>query len=128
MVLNLNNLFNFKKYGDNVALVSNEREITYQELEQLTFEFSSFIRKRALVFLICTNSIEAVIAYISIIKSGAVCLLINDNNLEELLIKYKPEYVFSPKDTESNANIIKEISGYVLYKTNFEIDYKVDDE
>lgn len=99
MVLNLNKLFDLKKYSSNIALITDKQEITYQELDDLVCKFSEeFIAERSLILLVCTNTIESVIAYISIIKSGSVCLLVGDTNIDELLVKYKPKFVFSPKN------------------------------
>ena len=128
MVLSLNNLFDFKKYADNIALITYEKEITYHQLDQLTIEYGSYIKERSLVFLICTNTIESVVAYLSIIKFGSVCLLIGDNNIEELLKKYKPEYVFSPKAKELDIKVVKEFDSYRLYKTAYDVDYKLSDD
>ncbi len=129
MGLNLNNLFDFKKYSNNIALISDKKEITYQELDDLVCKFSEeFIAERSLILLVCTNTIESVIAYLSIIKSGSVCLLVGDTNIDELLVKYKPKFVFSPKNKNIGLQAVKEFDSYKLYKTNFDIDYKLNDK
>lgn len=129
MVLNLNKLFDLKKYSSNIALITDKQEITYQELDDLVCKFSEeFIAERSLILLVCTNTIESVIAYISIIKSGSVCLLVGDTNIDELLVKYKPKFVFSPKNKNIDLEAVKEFDSYKLYKTNFDIDYKLNDK
>ena len=122
-------VFNFEAYKDNIALISCSAEISYSDVDSLSILFSSKIRKRSLVFLVCTNTIDSIISYIGIIRSGAVCILIKERNFDSLLEKYKPEYIVAPSDVlQIQASFLCGLNSYSLYKTDYLIDYEVSDD
>ncbi|PHR69852.1 MAG: AMP-dependent synthetase [Arcobacter sp.] len=121
-------LFNFDNYKNNIALITNDREVTYKELDQLSYEVGMLLDNKSLVLLVCTNTIDSIISYIGIIKSGAKCLLVANTDIESLLEKYKPQYVFSPIEKNINAKVIKEFGSYIACKTNFDVDYEINNE
>ena len=124
----LNNLFNFSEYKNNIALISNKKEITYNELDNASNEIQNLLHNGLLVFLVCTNTIDSVIAYVGILKSGAKCLLVADTDIEHLLKKYKPHYIFSPKEKRIQGSSIKRFGEYIAYKTNYNIAYKINNK
>ena len=124
----MNNLFNFSTYKNNIALISDKQEITYSELDSSSYEIQNLLNNNSLVFLVCTNSIDSIISYIGIIKSGAKCLLVNDTDIEHLLEKYKPHYIFSPKEKRLQGSLIKAFGDYVAYKTKYNINYKINNK
>lgn len=120
--------FSFEAYKDNIALISSDSEITYSEVERASLVLSEKIRKRSLVFLVCTNTIDSIIAYTGIIRSGAVCVLIKERNFDFLLDKYRPEYIVAPSDIIQNGcSAICGMGRYTLYKTNYITDYEISD-
>lgn len=124
----MNNLFNFGKYKNNIALISNKQEVTYEELDIVSREIQNLLNSSSLVFLVCTNTMDSVIAYVAIVKSGAKCLLVANNDIEHLLEKYKPHYIFSPKEKKIQGSLVKEFGDYVAYKTNYNIDYEINNK
>ena len=124
-----NNIFDFTAYKGNVALISSNAELTYSELDSLSLLLSLKIRMRSLVFLVCTNTIESIISYIGIIRSGAVCILIKERNFDFLLETYKPEYIVAPSDILNiQGSVLYRMNSYTLYKSNYPIDYQVSDD
>ena len=88
---------------NSIALIddSSDRQLTYSELTKYCLQISEQINfnGKKLAFLFCDNSIESVIAYLSILRSGNAVFLVNtkmDDSLKETLLKiYLPEIVFS---------------------------------
>lgn len=92
-----------KHFSDRTALteVDSEKTISYSELDKLTDDIAEqFISKdKKLFFLFTNNSIESVIAYLSVLKSGDAVLLLDDklnsgirNNLISV---YKPAVIIN---------------------------------
>ena len=94
------NLFNnFSKHKNNTALINENNEIiNYKSLGSLIENFTINIKKRCLVFLICNNSLEAIIGYLGFIKANCVTTLIDEKTNEKFLLniisKYTPNYIF----------------------------------
>lgn len=118
-------LFNFSNYKNRVALISENEEVTYSQINEKASEIEKLIGDRCLVFLICTNTIDSIISYLSILKSGSACLLVADIDISELVEKYKPRFIFSPKEKKLSGRIVKELNSYSLIKTNYETSYKI---
>ncbi len=86
-----------------IALIddSSGRQLTYRELDNfcslLTDRITSDEKK--LAFLFCDNSIDCIIAYLSILRSGNTVLPVSsrmDDTLKVVLLKiYRPEIVLS---------------------------------
>ena len=74
------NLFNnFSKHKNNTALINENNEIiNYKSLDSLIENFTINIKKRCLVFLICNNSLEAIIGALGFIKANLVTTLIDE--------------------------------------------------
>ena len=65
MILN-----NLKKYSENIAIITKDlKTIKYKELFEEINKFKFKIKDRKkLTFLICTNEIEVIIAYLSFLE------------------------------------------------------------
>lgn len=94
-----NNLLDF---SNKVLFISNTKKITYYEINNICDEMATFIKDKSLVFLLCSNCEEAITGYLACLKSGSVPLLINSNIneifLKNLINKYKPNYIWLPKE------------------------------
>ncbi len=92
-----------EKYGNKIALVHNEKTISYNKLNELSNKFARYLKeekkicKNDVISIISNKSIELFICILGIIKSGA-CYLPIDANLPEERIKYMIE--------NSNSNVI----------------------
>lgn len=119
-------MWDLKKYGENIALIDDRGNmVSYSELNSRQAEFAVYTEGRNLVFIICTNKIEALVSYISCIKNGNVPVLIDRNidiyELMELIDSYYPEYLYMPYESQ----LYKDISGY---KSGYESINTADDE
>ncbi len=97
---------------NSIALIdgSSKNTLTYGELLNRCNHLSDKLKfkQKKLVFLFCDNSVESIITYLSILRSGNSVYLANnrmDNSLKNNLINlYKPEIIFSA----DNLNLMLE--------------------
>ena len=71
---------NVENHGDKIAVIDNEREITFIELYEKVEKFSNNIKilnQEKIISLISENSISFIIAYLGIINSGKIVHLIS---------------------------------------------------
>ena len=117
-----------------VALVDNEgNRLTYGELVERMEEFGNKVEPRTIIFILCKNTVGAMIGYLSFIEKEAIPLnlssKIDDNLLNALIDTYSPQYLWVPDEDakkfsfEMTANAY----GYSLLKTGNEI-YPVNDK
>ncbi len=137
MVLSLNNnniwkLFKLEEFSERISIIAENKKISYKDLHKLSKNFESLIRKRCLVFIICKNCVESISGYLGVIQSGAVPVLLNGTinrlQLEKLIEKYRPAYIFLPSiknKTILNKTIIDTIGSYDFCKTGLDHDYNI---
>lgn len=104
-----------------IAIIDNfDQVITYGELCAVCRADKNVISDRAVVFILCRNTVGAVSSYISCVENGAVPLLlsasIDESLLEHLLKAYEPSYIIAPKDLAVDGQIIGERFDYCLRK------------
>ena len=71
---------NVENHGDKIAVIDNEKEITFIELYEKVEKFSDNIKilnQEEIISLISENSISFIIAYLGIINSGKIVHLIS---------------------------------------------------
>jgi long-chain acyl-CoA synthetase len=123
-------------YGTATAIITESSEhFTYAELLTTADVLKEYINKRCLVFSVCENSLESVVGYIGFLRARVVPLLLNDNINRELfdnlLLTYKPEYIWLPRKKAKTGDWGREeycYGNYVLLKTDYVIDYKLHDD
>lgn len=108
-------MWNFKQHEKGTAFVDDQgQSLSYAQLIHEVDVFSSFLRQRALVTVFCSNTIGAILGYISCIQNRTICQLVSqelDDFLADGLIEtYQPDYLWLPA-TNPRAS-----SGTVLYK------------
>lgn len=129
-------MWNFKKYGDNIAAMSDRKEcITYQQLAIATERLREKIDGRCLVFSICTNSVGSIVGYAGFLDHNIVPLLLDSHLdfklLQQLIDTYKPSYLWVPESMNESFNVFEAIYSdfnYSLMKTNYDIKYPLFDE
>ena len=122
-------MFSFDKNKDNIALITDDCTLSYQDLQKLCDEFISQINNRCLIFILCKNSVPSVTGYVAAIQNRVVPLLLaadSDKSLVcNLISKYHPNYLWLPKtrvqDFEGEA--LYSLDDYVLLKTQYKKDY-----
>lgn len=107
-------MFNeLSKYGNEIALIGEKNEkITYKRLVSESDKIKKNIKKNSLVLLICKNSVESIIGYVSFLKNDHITILADANFEKKYLIRlvniYKPRYIFSQRNF-FNQKYFKEI-------------------
>jgi len=123
-------------YGSTTAIISESSEIfTYAELFKSADTLKNQINKRTLVFSLCENSLESVVGYLGFLGGSIVPVLINgtikNELLDNLLLTYKPEYIWLQSKKANAGNWGTEVyrfGNYVLLKTAHVIDYTLHED
>ena len=114
-----------------VALVHNNKRITYAELNTLANKIRNFLakktKKHSTIALIRENSIEYLVAYFGILKAGCICVPLDAAmSGEEILSRLQivsPAFVLSQDSLINKKGIESKSFGFIdienLLKTNF---------
>ncbi|AFH50195.1 Acyl-CoA synthetase [Ignavibacterium album JCM 16511] len=95
-----------RNYRNKTALIEadSETSVTYSELDELSDEIAEQLisEDKKLVFLFTDNSIDSLVAYLSVLKSGDAVLLLDDKlNYEirdNLISIYKPSIIINQNE------------------------------
>ena len=117
-------MWSFDRFSDRIAAVDDkENAITYAQLSALECEIRENVG-RALVFLLCRNSIGTLAGYAAMINAGSVPVMVaadlDKELLSGLLDTYRPEYIWLPDDMApcfGNAEEMFSRFGSTLLKT-----------
>lgn len=116
--------------GDKVALYTEEKEVTYVQLDEVAKKITDSVPARSFVFLICKNCIASVAGYIGFLQKRIVPVLLNsaiDKELfNELCEHYRPQYIWCPEGFIEDKAIYG-YEGYGLIETGAEAP-KMDDD
>ena len=118
-------MWRFKQFSTNIAIIDElQNSYTYDQLLNEIEMFDQQIRdEKSLVFVLATNSLSSITAYVSLIEHKHVPLLlpatIDHDLLSNLIQEYQPHYVFAPKDYKLDDDLLMAsyfIRDYVLYQ------------
>lgn len=108
--------------SNDIALIEATGKInTYLELQQNVSDFSTFLTEKHLIFIIGENDLPTIVCYASSIETEIVPLLlsprINQNQLDNLIITYKPKYIFQKigLNPYRNYNLRSKYMSYSLF-------------
>ena len=108
-----------KKYKKKTALISKNKHISFIELENYLNDLAKNFEKENLMFLICENNIESILFYLSSIKKKCALVLLEKNitgvNLNNLISKYQPRYIFTNKKNNYNFSKFNKKKIYMNY-------------
>lgn len=129
-------MWELNQFGKNIALRDEFNNfMTYEQLETESKIIRNEIGKRALVFCLCKNEIGSVLGYVSFVNELVVPVLLSAHLEKELLSNlldtYCPSYVWIPKELEkefSKGKILYEKYSYLLIKTDYEMEYELNDD
>lgn len=114
-------LFDLEQYGDRVAVVQDDRRLTYHDLSCMAQRIAAPAKPRALAFMLCTNSVASLAAYVGFLRRGVVPLLIEATIerglLTDLIDRYHPSYLWLPTDQATafdGAQALLECESYQL--------------
>ena len=130
------NYFNeIKKYKNNIALITEKENFSYNSLIDYSNKFFKKIKERSLVLIKCQNSFETFIAYITFVKLNCPIILVDgnliDENYIEIINAYKPDYIFQIKRNtkiELNYSLYNTFGFYDLLENKKKIDIKINDD
>lgn len=110
---------NLKLNKDNCALITEDKNISYLQLDMLADKITELLKPRDFVFLVCKNAVASVAGYAGFLKKKIVPVLLNSSIDKELFHSlretYSPQYIWCPEDfTEGEA--IYSSNGYKLLK------------
>ena len=122
-------------YKNQTSLISKDEKISYQDLNVLAIKFTKSIKKRSLAAIICSNSLASIAAYIGLINSDCVVMLIDENisqlAIEKILKDYKPEYLSVPKQNKlkfNNYTEVDKLNNFFLLKRKKFFKFNLNDE
>lgn len=128
-------VFKFDNFRNNTALIEENGQILkYNEFYDFSVEIKKVLNQRCLAFSFCSNTIGSVLGYTHFLNNNIVQALINKdldlNMINNLIDEYKPSYLWIPKEMQNKFNFetVFEKYDYALVKTNFEIDYLLNDD
>lgn len=125
MILNLNH------FENDVAVITEEgKTIIYRELSFYCEKLIQNIKKRCLIFNLCSNTLGSLVGYVAFLNNDIVTLMLSDKldlSLLEYYIKtYKPDYLYVPDSVIEKFNLLEIIYsdiGYNLLKTEYSCEY-----
>lgn len=129
-------MWNLHKYENNVAIKDeNGSCLTYGQLAVEGENLAKMFEKRCLVFLLCQNEIGSILGYTAFVNNRMVPVLLNANLewdlLQNLIATYLPSYLWIPSNQVEkfeNTELVYERYDYALLKTNYNNEYKLNDE
>lgn len=121
-------------FDKKVALITETSEVCYSELADLSQKIGNAIDRRCLVFLLATNSVESIAAYIGFLNKKIVPVMIDaelDTSAVKNLIEiYRPKFIFLPSKLKENFSYLEilQVGSYNLLATGIEKLFALDDE
>lgn len=110
-------------YGDRIALMTEDSNITYRELVMLSDHIAAELPNRSILLILCTNEIIPVAGYVGALRNGIVPILVNSKVDIELLGRlyntYHPYAVLCPDSYggQTDRTILFHEWGYTLQQT-----------
>ena len=124
---------NLEKFKNKIALIGpDNNKYSYKYISRTVTQMNSKIEKGSLVLIIASNNVECIIGYIAFMKYAGVSILLdksfNVNYVNKIIKKYKPNYVFGPKNyfkrSPGSSSVILG-KDYNLVKTSYKKEKKI---
>ena len=124
---------NLEKFKSRIALIGpNDKKYSYNQILDRARYINSKIDDRSLILIVASNNIQSIIGYISFIRSNNISILLDKSfkieYVEEIIKKYKPNYIFCPKGYIDKIEKVYEsisLQSYILIKTSFKKHKKI---
>ena len=128
-------MFDLKNFGKKTALVTEEKNFSYNELSELSNKIGDAVKSRCLIFLLAENSADSIAGYLGFLNKKIVPMMIdaelNFELVKNLLEIYKPDFIWTPKKLRENFSDCEEIfqsENYILISTGEKNFYPLNDE
>ena len=124
-------MWNFNFDHNKILLTDNNLNYNLKDIKKFSKNFNNLLgKKKKLVFLLCENSLPAILGYLSLILNKHVPMMIDKNIeinlLKKLINNYKPHYIWSPANNAKNGfSKIFKYKNYSLLKSNKLANYKI---
>ncbi len=98
----MDKIFNLDRMG--LAVITDDgREVTYAELKARTDLLALKMRKRSLMFCLCSNTLDSLVGYVACLNHGIVPLML-DAKIDKALLQrfmdlYDPDYIWRPSES-----------------------------
>lgn len=131
-----NIMWQLDSFKNNIAVITEEgQKVTYSELSGYCSALASNIKKRCLVFNLCTNTLASLAGYVAFLNNKIVPLMLSSDMdkalLDNFIETYKPDYLNVPEgiaDDFSDCEAVYSNLGYTLLKTKYDCEYPLYDE
>ncbi len=130
-------MWDLDRYENSIALIGDDGAVlSYRDLIIECNKLYENIGRRCLVFCMCSNTVGSVMGYVSFVQNGVVPVLLNSGIdkelLDNLLMLYKPSYIWMPVDmddslTNDENKTVYESHGYRLIKTSYDKEYELNE-
>jgi len=128
-------MWNLNSFKYNILLIDEYgSKSSYEDLQCECDKLFNIINKRSLVFNLCSNEKGSLLGYITFINNGIVPVMLdielNTDMLNDLLLNYKPDYLWVPKHISDNFKYEQIYSAwdYILLKTEYNREYALHDD
>lgn len=132
-------MWDLLRNSERVALVDDQRKVTYGELAGICDGIGGRLDGRSLVFCLCTNSVGSIAGYLAFTEGGQVPLLldarISAGLLRDLIEAYRPSWLWAPvTNLDKLAEVIGErrpayeSEGYGLFSLDEKSPFPMSDE
>lgn len=119
-------MWDLSKNYNGICLQDDEGlAVSYGQVDEFSKRLYDVVKKRCLVFILCTNSMGSAAGYIAFINHRVVPVLLNAHIdkelLDNLLTLYHPAYIWTPREQEEQmaGQIVLEEYGYCLLETAY---------
>ena len=124
---------NLDKFKSKIALIGpDNNKYSYNQILDRIKYINSKIENRSLILIVASNNIQSIIGYITFIRSNNVSILLDKSfkieYVNEIIKRYKPNYIFCPKEYVDKIEKIYEsipLQDYSLIKTSFKKHKKI---
>lgn len=105
--------FNIQSFGERYAVITEQRKLTYAELQAMANQYEFQSNHKELVLLLCDHVIEIVAAYMAALQAGHAVMLLNvSTNLEllqQIVATYHPKWIVGSNE-QAIAGYLKQES------------------
>lgn len=119
------NFWDLNQHAQSIALLTEQKAVTYSQLNQLTNEFAQITdsKSKKLILVLCNNRIEDIVCYLSALKNKHTVWLLDEkldfDLLNSLVETYKPSYIIGCEQAQINGyDFCEKFHNIKVFKSN----------
>ena len=117
------------KFSNQIALITNKKEHTYEDIIKNSKILSKNLVSRKLVLILSDNSYQFILGYIAFANKGLILQIINKDTEFPVFLKlvenYKPDYIYGPENffykKFKNYKKLRSFKKFNLYQYTIEL-------